>query len=167
MIVIPVKSKTYGEKYFFIDGCDFEKIKDYKWHLTYSKNIDNMYVQRTCHNIKKNIKLHRFIMNCPVNLTVDHIDGNTLNNCQSNLRICTKSENNRNTKKQKINITSKYKGVSFVKNRQKSFMSRICFENKRIFLGWFYTEKEAALKYNEAAIKYHGVFAQLNIITEE
>ena len=31
MIAIPIKSKTFGEHLFFIDGNDFDLIKDYKW----------------------------------------------------------------------------------------------------------------------------------------
>lgn len=38
-------------------------------------------------------------------------------------------------------------------------------DNKRIYLGLFLIKEDAARAYNIAAIKYHGEFAQLNIIS--
>ena len=35
---------------------------------------------------------------------------------------------------------------------------------KEIHLGHFKTKEEAAIAYNNAAIKYHGEFASLNVI---
>lgn len=37
----------------------------------------------------KNIYIHRQIMNAPDDMTVDHINGDKLDNRRSNLRICT------------------------------------------------------------------------------
>ena len=50
------------------------------------------------HKNKKRIHLHRFIMNCPDNMIVDHINGNNLDNRKNNLRICTQKINNCNRK---------------------------------------------------------------------
>ncbi len=93
---------------------------------------------------------------------VDHIDRNYLN-CQiDNLRPCTIIQNSYNRKKRKW-TSSKYKGVSWHKYRNK-WQAYISVDKKRIWLGNFQREVDAAETYNEAAIKYHGEFAKLNII---
>jgi len=61
--------------------------------------------------------------------------------------------------------TSGYKGVSFDKrDRKKKWYAQIRIENRHIILGYFYTPEEAARAYNDAAIKYFGEFARINIL---
>lgn len=96
---------------------------------------------------------------------VDHVDGNGLNNCRSNLRLATQSENMWNRKKGKGQYTSQYKGVSINKSmKTRPWMARLKVNGKPIYLGYYASEEEAALAYNEGTIKYHGKFARLNAI---
>lgn len=160
MIVIPIQSKKYGEKYCFIDGEDFDKVKDYTWGLKESSK-NNLYV--VTYKNKKIIRLHRLLTNCPDGLFVDHKDFNTLNNCKSNLRICTHAENGRNNKIKNIKKTSKYKGVCW-KEKQNKYSAQIMYKDKSIHLGYFTDEKEAAFAYNTAAQKYFKEYSCLNVI---
>lgn len=146
-----------------VDDEDFERINLYKWHTVKCKCT-----QYAAHSFKQNgkpnilIYLHRFIMNMDdTDFHIDHIDHNGLNNQKSNLRICTRIQNNSNRSKQKG--TSKYKGVYWDKNINK-WRSKISVNKKRIDLGFSDSEVELAIAYNEAALKYHGEFAYLNII---
>ena len=91
---------------------------------------------------------------------VDHINGDRSDNRIENLRECTNSQNSRNRGSSRNN-TSGYKGVSFSKNNKK-WIAQITFNRRLIYLGYTDTKEEAALLYNEAAIKYHGKFAFLN-----
>lgn len=80
-------------------------------------------------------------------LTIDHIDHNTFNNHLSNLRILTKSGNNKN--RNKDNTSSKYEGVTYYKqiNRWGAYSFSIC--KKSIYLGVYKTEHEAYLAKQE------------------
>ena len=65
--------------------------------------------------------------------------------------------------KGKKNSSSKYVGVSFVKKLEK-WSATIMKNRKRIYLGLFISEIDAALAYNVKAIELYGENAKLNII---
>ena len=111
--------------------------------------------------------LHRIIMNCPKDMVVDHINGNTLDNRKSNLRICTKLQNQYNQKKHRGNRHSKYKGVTFRKElKSKPWEAFIYANRNHKRLGYFKTEIEAAKAYNNAAQELYGQFAKLNDVND-
>lgn len=107
--------------------------------------------------------MHRFVMQCPEGLEVDHIHGDKLDNRKSQLRICTKRQQQGNRWKSKHAKTSKFKGVYFCK-KLKKFVAygREGAKNKR--LGTFQDEQDAATAYNRWASLYFGEFAKLNPI---
>ena len=95
-------------------------------------------------------------------LFVDHMDHDTKNNSLSNLRWVTNQQNNMNTTKQN-NTSSRYKGVCWHK-RDKKWHSRIQINGKKIHIGSFNSEEEAAISYNEKAIELFGEFSSLNVL---
>lgn len=101
------------------DVDDVDKVNQYKWHL-HLRERDMRY--DVCTNTyydkdKKRVYLNlaRFLMNCPQNLTIDHINRNPLDNRRKNLRICTQFINNLN----KGNNTSGCVGVTWDKSKNK------------------------------------------------
>ena len=150
-------------KVAIVDDEDFEFLNQFKWHAL--KLAGKFYVGRklTVSKGKRNqIFIHRLIMKPDKGMVIDHLDGNPLNNQKKNLRICTHSENIRNCKIS-IKNTSGYKGVSFVK-KNNTYKSAIKFNKRTIYLGYYIDPIDAARAYNDAAIKYHGKFANLNKI---
>lgn len=105
--------------------------------------------------------MHRVILDAPRSIAVDHINNNRLDNRRSNLRFSDAKGNNGN---QSIRVggTSKFKGVHFspAKNR---WIAQISRDGRRIHIGTFTSEDEAAIAYNLAALAHFGDFAKLNI----
>lgn len=112
---------------------------------------------------EKSVTMHRLILSLDKHkdLVCDHIDRDKLNNTESNLRLCTKRQNNMNSKP-KSTIGSTYKGVSKSYQIKKPWRARIMVNGKEITAGCFSCEVEAAKAYNELARKYFGEFAYLN-----
>ena len=156
--------KLTQDKIALVDDDDFEYLNQFKWCA--NKLRHTFYAFRTLE--KKKISMHREIMKTQlennIGKIIDHIDGNGLNNQKYNLRTCTIAENSRN--RHFVNNSSGYLGVSILKSRKKWY-AQIKGNKKNIFLGSFKDKKDAAKAYNEAAIKYHGEFARLNIIIDD
>ena len=173
MKLIPLSkfSRINKGKYFAqVDDEDYDFLNQWNWHAdihecaTYSRRSDINYDNGI--RILKNMLMHRVIMGVidTPEIFVDHIDHNGLNNQRSNLRICNRSQNQENSSPKK-GASSKYKGVCW-NAHQKKWLARIVDGDKRLFLGYFRTENEAAKKYNEYAIAIHKDFANLNKVIE-
>ncbi len=148
-----------------VDDDDYERLASLRWYANTARG--EVRALRTFLDGKKQktVPMSRFIMGEPKGMIVDHINGDTLDNRKSNLRICTILENQWNRKKSKKN-TSGYIGVVEVKRYRtpNKFCSHIKHNKKNIFLGVYSTAKEAAIVYNEKALALRGKFATLNII---
>lgn len=83
-----------------IDIEDIDLVTKYRWSLWWNEWIENFYVM--CHTViggnRKTIYVHRLIMDVvnDTNNQVDHINGDTLDNRKSNLRVCTRAQNMEN-----------------------------------------------------------------------
>ena len=149
-----------------VDDRDFELLNKRKWCILKSGR-DFPYAVRWEWNkeYKRSflILMHRAIMdlNYGDKKQVDHINGNGLDNRRTNLRICTITQNRRNSAP--FIGTSKYKGVSW-SNHKKKWRVQIFYGGRLKHLGYFDIEEIAAQIYNNAALKHFGEFARLNKI---
>lgn len=150
-----------------VDDADFEELSKYKWQANYFKHTNSFYATRHTPAIKGKhyvIYMHRQILGLERgdSRQADHINHITLDNRQSNLRICTRQQNEMNRKPNR-NTTSQYKGVCWDKARRK-WRALIYLNGVSKHLGFFQDEEAAARAYNEAAKKYFREFAFLNKI---
>lgn len=152
-----------------IDTADLAKVREFKgsWYASWNSHTNSFYVLGNLTvGFKKQIsvRLHRFLMNAPYDCVVDHINGNPLDNRRTNLRVCSNDENMRNRRKLS-RCRSRHKGVTFDDSKVAcKWRARISVDGKRICIGYFATEEEAAIAYNDAAVKYHKEFAKLNAV---
>lgn len=152
---ISVEIKLTKNKVALVDEEDYSLVIHYNWYYHQGYARTNITINKTIIRIY----MHRLILNVPKGLFTDHINKNTLDNRKKNLRIVTMTQNNWNLNRKGL---SKYRGVSWDKNRNK-WIAKISINNKTLNLGRYKTEQEAAYAYNKIAKKIRGKFAILNI----
>lgn len=158
---IPIYQRKEIIAYALVDQSDYQSIAKYIWGMDASGYARRSIKPSELNGRKyRTMSMHRQIMNDPAGMEIDHIDGDKLNNCRNNLRVCLRSENLQNYPIRKDN-TSGYRGVSFQKARNK-WVAKIRASRVEYFLGLFTTAEEAARAYNAAAIEHYGAFARLN-----
>ena len=129
--------------------------------LKVSKNGKRYLQVSLCHNGVALTKLiHRlvgaaFIQNPEGKSSIDHIDGNKMNNSLENLRWATIREQSQNKPSKGY-----YKIKGSIKNPWRAETTKS--DGKRIGIGIFPTEELAQIAVRNARIKYHGEFANLN-----
>ena len=159
------KIKLSSGKFVIVDPEDFETLNQYNW---YEKNNGYTYYAERKEKIlghKKTIKMHRQIMNAPPGKVVDHINRHGWDNRKANLQVVSQQENTWNSLRGVGQGKSKYKGIGYSGNNKK-WKATLCHKGKKIHLGYFKNEIDAAKAYDEAAKLFRGRFAVLNFEEE-
>jgi hypothetical protein len=100
--------ESKNKKLIMIERADFESLNRFKISV-------NPKGYATINYKSKHYLLHRYLINCPKGLLVDHININPFDNRLVNLRIADKSINGFNRKKSKTNTGEI--NITFIKNR--------------------------------------------------
>ena len=89
-VLIPLNKGQYA----IVDREDADKANKYAWFA--SPNMMGSYyaIRRT--ETGGSVYLHRYLLDAPNDMVVDHINHNTLDNRRENLKLCTNQENNEN-----------------------------------------------------------------------
>lgn len=120
------------------------------------------YIWTTDRGYASNVRLglmHRYLLNAPKHLEVDHKNRDRSDNRRCNLRLATRPQNQWN----RGNIEGKYRGVTYRKLHN-TWRSRITYLGKDLHIGDYQTAAEAARAYNAKAKELYGEFANLNKI---
>jgi len=169
---IDISTKRFPNTFCLVDDDDYEWVKHFKW--TPEQTRSTIYV---CRSEKRqgriiHIRMHRDILRARSFEQVDHVDGNGLINCKSNLRICNHITNQQNRIKRGHGKSgSIYKGVFYRRSRSDGRVGRcfayITINKQRFHIGTFDTDTEAAKAYDSKALYYFKDRARLNFPASE
>ena len=148
-----------------VDDRDFDRLSQYNWQVAIRNHTAYAAMDIGGRRNRKRIYMHRMIMDAPDNMTVDHINGDGLDNRRENLRLATRQQNVANRLRTRKQTHSKYRGVFLAANKRLWF-AQIVADGQSIYLGSYRTQREAAIAYNEAALQHFGEFAYLNTIPD-
>lgn len=107
------------------------------------------------------VYMHRYILAAGKGQVVDHVDGDGLNNCRSNIRLCTHSENGAN----RVRQLSKHglRGIGYnAKKPSAPFRAQIRTNDGLWFGPRRPTSFQAAIDYDREAVRRWGDFARPN-----
>ncbi len=152
-------------RYAIVDVKNYHWLNQWKWFANTDKR-QCVYARRLGGTGgKPYLAMHRLIARVRSGEIADHINRNTLDNREINLRKCSLSQNSSNRKKY-ANTSSKYKGVHWHKGHKK-WSSEVRSKGVRYRLGDFKSEIEAAKAYDEKVVDVFGEFANLNFPESE
>lgn len=132
---------TQGQ-FAIIDNKNYKRLNQWKWYAAWHKNVQSYYAVRTKRKRGKQytVSMAREILGLVEEdkQQADHINHNTLDNRESNLRIVTNQQNHFNQKDVKGYYWNKV---------IKKYRAQIHVNGKQIPLGYYATTKEAHSAY--------------------
>lgn len=129
-----------------VDDCDRHLVVEVKWSRSSRKGYAAGRVGG------QRVYLHRYILQAPKGLQVDHINGDVLDNRRSNLRLCTAGQNQWNVPGRSA---SGRKGVTKARNQWRAEI----MVNRVRWIRFFRTFEEAVAQREAWERELHGEFA--------
>jgi hypothetical protein len=146
-------------KFATIDEGDFAYLNQWKWHFSRGYARRSINVERFtggAHHTKT-VSMHRQLLG-DESSQIDHANHDGLDNRRSNLRPCSRTQNQQN---RKVHYNKRFKGVNWHKQIG-AWQVSIRVDKKLKHIGYYGDEIYAAKVYNKMALKYFGEFARLN-----
>jgi hypothetical protein len=131
-----------------IDIADWQLVSKYRWHSSGSRG---QYVA-TNDSCKSTMYLHRFLLNAPAHLEVDHKNRNPLDNRRCNLRLVTRSQNIQNTQKGTGRLG--IRGLSWDRCMN-LYAAEVYLNNRRVFKQYARSIEEGERLLAEARARFH------------
>lgn len=148
-------------KFAIIDEDDYLLVKDFKWYLDKTSAGYRARGRQKKAPRCSPVLMHRLIMDATKGMTIDHRNGNGLDNRRENLRLCTVGQNNMNRRRLQNSNTSGHRGVHWDKSRGR-WIADISVNNKVVHLGRFEKLEDATLAYKCASIQHYGEFSPMD-----
>jgi len=156
--LLPLLGKRGEGLHSKVDGDVYFWAKNFCWFVTANGYVATRTGART-------ITLHRILMDSPVGMDVDHVNGDKIDNRRENLRTVTRQQNVRNNGPRR-NGQSRFKGVTFHKKSRKWAARIVLGGGANLHLGLFVSEEAAARAYDASASTHFGEHAWLNFPPE-
>ncbi len=142
-----------------VDDADYDQLVVHEWKAYRDHRTGKYYAGRRSQG--RVITLASAVLGTPpAGLEIDHKNGDGLLNTRSNLRFATRTEQQRNRRKQKNN-TSGFKGVDWFKKLHK-WRAKIKVNRVQRLIGYYDSKEAAAKAYDNQALELFGDFAVLN-----
>lgn len=146
-----------------VDDWWYSELKKYEWKARWSKSSQSFYADRGethydkgGHRRSRAVQMHRTIAITPSGMECDHINHDTLDNREDNLRNCTKSQNQRNRKGASRRSST---GVLGVEPGGTGFRAQISVKGRVRYFPVRPTIEEAIEDRRLAEQKYYGEYA--------
>ncbi|WIA10859.1 hypothetical protein OEZ85_011025 [Tetradesmus obliquus] len=148
--LLPLRGKCAAGRYTMVSDRGWRMAAMYSWqcHSIRGKEYVKGRVLLGEQGTWCTVLLHRFLMGCTPHdgRIIDHLDGDGLNNTDSNLRDTTASGNARN-KSSKAGSSSEHKGVSWHKRKNK-WIASISIGGRLKHLGLYLVDLFAGLMFS-------------------
>lgn len=156
--------RTTCGKLIQFDDYDYHVLREHNIFLDKRRNVV-MAVFVSKKGNKTTAPVGKLLLGVEGNYIIHYKDGNKLNLKRENLEaIQHQVAHFKQRKPNPENATSKYKGVSWNKFAKK-WSASIKIDYQKKHLGYFKSEEDAALAYNNAAIEMFGKeYSQLNVV---
>jgi hypothetical protein len=167
-IPLGLRARKYVGLVAIVDDCDYDTLAPFMWYAVLYRSsfyaVRNVQLPDGLHRL---VRMHRQILGVGPGVKVDHVNHNTLDDRNENLRIATTRQNAQNMGK-RPGTSSRYKGVWRDQSRRKwtaQIRSGPIGLNgwaRLVHLGYFDDEEAADHAYDGAALASFGAFACLN-----
>lgn len=139
--ILRITSEKHGVIDVMIDTEDIEKLQQLQWCVQRQRYKGNFYI----YNRINKLQIHRYLIDTPEGMVVDHINRDTLDNRKSNLRNCSTADNNLNR-----DFPDSNTGIKYIHKIKKKNSNRIVYMvnlHKKGYKNNSFYSLENAIKY--------------------